>query len=508
MSIEEQQSETEGDAKEESTPEDDGLGGMTWECVAVALEDVQSLLDEFHKTRDENERILRRQLEDHLLPILQRQEESRKRKEIQRERELLNLAKMANAKRSSRIASKVEQQKQEQRAREEDVQRRAEEAAQRREEAARLRIEKERDHRMNSREQRLKEREARRIQHEDELAQLSEDSKHTANGNGRISERRILSEIERNKQALKDLEDEEEDWVFDCVCGLYGQVDDGTHSVACERCNVWQHSKCLDINEEDAERPEFQFICASCIRREQEAKARPRPTIKLRVHHHDAPGAHIQTDETRFNGTAAQGAYSAEIGGSTSKETSQMLAQDQSEARSSGEAGVADKPTINGALTHNNWPTEALPEFRAQKQIGNGDVVHGVSVAAKDVVQSPKLGSPQHRNIISIMPASSPASGLHTLQGDPVIESALSTPKISRDIYRAAYVQNGTLPAEAGISPTKHSPPRPIESSGGSKINTTTPILPPVTSLSPSPQQLVLTPPSKSSEPIRPPGSR
>lgn len=509
--MEEQQSDAEGDLGEENKPEDDGLGGMTWECVAVALGDVQSLLDEFRKTRDENERILRRQLEDHLLPILQKQEETRKRKEVQRERELMNLAKMANAKRSSRIANKAEQQKQEQRAREEDEHRRVEEAMQRREEAARLRVEKERDRRMVSREQRLREREARRVQHEDELAQLSEDSKHTANGNGRISERRLLSEIERNKQALKDLEEEEEDWVFDCVCGLYGQVDDGTHSVACERCNVWQHSKCLGINEEDAERPEFQFVCSSCIRREQEANARPRPTIKLRVHHHhEASGAPAETNQTRLNGNSLPGIDSVGVASSTSKETGRMLLQDhQTEARpASGNDGVADKPVVNGASTLNKWPNEALPEFKARKQDDNDNMAHGASVAVKDVVQSPNLGSPQPRSIISTMASSSPAGGLHTLQGDPVIESALSTPKISRDIYRAAYLQNGTLPAAAGISPTKHSPPRPIEPSSGSKINTTTPILPPVTNLSPSPQRLVLTPPSKSSEPIRLPESR
>jgi hypothetical protein len=45
------------------------------------------------------------------LPILQKQEDSRKRREQQRERELLNQAKLANAKRSSRIRGKIEQQK-------------------------------------------------------------------------------------------------------------------------------------------------------------------------------------------------------------------------------------------------------------------------------------------------------------------------------------------------------------------------------------------------------------
>ncbi|KAL6868905.1 hypothetical protein ACO1O0_000228 [Amphichorda felina] len=210
----------------------DGLGGMTWECLAVTLDEVRNLVDSFRKTRDENEKILRRQLENHLVPILEQQEESRKRKALQRERELLNLAKMANAKRSSRIASKIEQQRQEEKTKDEVRQHREAEEAKRREDQARLKREKERDFRLVSREKRLKEREARRLRHEEELSQLSEDSRHLDDGKGRVSERRLQVEIERNRQALRELEDEEEDWVFDCDCGLHGQIDDGTHSVA------------------------------------------------------------------------------------------------------------------------------------------------------------------------------------------------------------------------------------------------------------------------------------
>jgi len=51
-----------------------------------------------------------------------------------------------------------------------------------------------------------------------------------------------------------------------------------------------------------------------------------------------------------------------------------------------------------------------------------------------------------------------------------------------------------------GLSPTKHSPPRPSTSNGG--VGSTTPsVLPPVTSLSPMPQYQNLTPPVKPSEP-------
>lgn len=267
--------------------EDDGLGGMRWECVAVTLEEMNRFLATLEKTKDPNEKALRQRIQENLVPILAKDEERRKKRERERERELINLQKMANAKRSSRIANKIEHQKQEEQAREEEHKRQIEEAARRKEEQLRLKMERERDNRMMSREQRLREREARRLQHEEELAQLSEGSKGLGHPSGRMSERRLQAEIERNKQALKELEEEEEDWVFDCVCGLFGQVDDGEHSVSCERCSVWQHSKCIGVKQEEADSEDFHFVCDSCrriqARREQESLTPRRPVIKIKV---------------------------------------------------------------------------------------------------------------------------------------------------------------------------------------------------------------------------------
>lgn len=269
--------------------EEDGLGGMKWECVAVTLDEVREFLSTIQKSKDPNEKVLCSQIQEHLVPILEKQEESRKRKQLQREKELLNLEKMAHAKRSSRIATKMEHQKMEERAREEEQKRREEEAARRKEDLQRVKMERERDNRLMSRERRLKEREIRRLRHEEELAQLSEDSKAASTGSARMSERRRQAEIERNKKALQELEEEEDDWIFDCVCGVYGQVDDGTHSVACERCNTWQHSKCLGIKEEEADQEDFHFICTSCRRRELgDDDARPR-IIKIKVNRRERP---------------------------------------------------------------------------------------------------------------------------------------------------------------------------------------------------------------------------
>ncbi|KAH6636728.1 hypothetical protein F5144DRAFT_568485 [Chaetomium tenue] len=279
------------DAAEQVGPVDDGLGGMKWECIAVTLDEVRAFLSTIQKSKDPNEKTLRDQIQDHLLPILEKQEESRKRKQLQREKELLNLEKMAYAKRSSRIAGKMEQQKMEERSREEERKKIIEERSAKKEEQQRLKMERERDNRLMSREQRLKEREDRRRLHEEELAQLSEDSKEATNAAARMSERRRLAEIERNKKALRELEEEEDDWIFDCVCGVYGQIDDGTHSVACEKCNTWQHSKCLGIDEQEADQEDFHFICSSCRRRENTADDPRSKVIKLKVNRHEEPGS-------------------------------------------------------------------------------------------------------------------------------------------------------------------------------------------------------------------------
>jgi hypothetical protein len=146
-----------------------------------------------------------------------------------------------------------------------------------------MKLEKEREPRMMTREQRLKEREARRILHEEELANLSEDSEKLETGQGRLSKRHLKAEIERKKQVLEELAGEE-DWIFDCICGAYGQIDDGTHSIACDKCNIWQHSKCVGVSQAEADREDFHFICTRCQRRAKDAeRAKNQPPIKLQV---------------------------------------------------------------------------------------------------------------------------------------------------------------------------------------------------------------------------------
>lgn len=272
---------------------DDGLGSMKWECVAVTLDDLTQLLAAIPGKKDANEKILHNKIVDHLLPIIEQQEEKRRKREREREKELLNMAKLANAKRSSRIAGRQEQLRQEELLREEENKRRHEQEARRKEEQRLRKVERERDTRLASREKRHRERELRRIKHQEELAHLSEDGRSVSAGPGRISERQRAAEIEKMREALRELEQEqEEEWVFDCVCGLRGKVDDGQHSVSCERCNTWQHSRCLGIDEAEAEQDDFHFVCDSCQRRAREAEANGRsPIIRIKLNRPVVPKA-------------------------------------------------------------------------------------------------------------------------------------------------------------------------------------------------------------------------
>ncbi|KAK2063846.1 PHD-finger domain-containing protein [Colletotrichum caudatum] len=509
-----------------SAPEDNGLGGMRWECIAVSLEDVRGIITSFHKTKDDNEKILREQLQEHLLPILEKQEESRKRKEQQRERELHNLAKMANAKRSSRIANKAEQLKQEEKAVEEAKLLQAQRAAAKKEEQQRLKLEKERDSRLMSREKRLQDRESRRLQHERELSQLSEDNR---SGSGRISERRLQAEIEKNKRALEELEDEEDDWMFDCICGVYGQIDDGTHSVACEKCNVWQHSKCLGVSENEAEKPEFHLICQSCKRREAEAAVRPKTTIKLKVHRPadalSSPSKRsldesnlrvsssglargtpvVRPEAARASETGKPGidqlqaaAYSPTENPGTNLPDSRKGISPCDGSPVAGSPGFLD--AANGErLAGARSPRPATPKRELDEDHGKS---HRLSTGSSPFTDDVGGKLPAHLSRVEKTPGpidpTSPRHGNSSLMATPIISREHGIPGSAHSSF--------TLPApEAGLSPTKHSPPMPRPQPPSVKTPALPAVLPPIATLSPSPRQQILTPPIKPAEPARRP---
>ncbi|KAI9738941.1 MAG: hypothetical protein M1818_005255 [Claussenomyces sp. TS43310] len=612
---------------DQTNEEDDGLGGMKWECLAVTLEELNSFIASIERSRDPNEKMLRKRIADDLLPLLEKQEESRRRKEAQKQRELLNLEKLATAKRSSRIAGRLEHQKQEEEAREAERKRQAETAMAKKEQEKWVKLEKERESRMMTREQRLKEREARRILHEEELAGLSEDSKKLEAGEGRVSERHLKAEIERKRQALEELA-LEDDWVFDCICGAYGQVDDGTHSIACEKCSVWQHTSCVGISEADAAREDFHFVCKTCKRRaEDEEKAKNRPSIKIKLNHPgsssslaplvsrghgsntgspasanlssvepiltprasaivqqspskpvdgspytngghptfemQAPGAadfvpllpsderdsayvgqlspqkrsfpsngynphqhkaHATASPPSKNVLPSPRPYSPAIlpraysipnpGVTNGNSTSAVDGPAVSQSRPSSMTGSNPSPTIYStpanrshlhqppSIPYNNQsqthiePTQRRPSMSFPSPLASAPVLK----------PSPSYNNPTRQR------GDDPSDGSHSsplmtshVSGTPTHGLATPTPQSpERRVESDPDHLSALPPAFTGMSPTKHSPPRPTTANGMASLGASTPsVLPPVAPLSPNPRKQDLTPPVKSSEPER-----
>ena len=202
--------------------DEDGCGGRTWECVAVSLNDYHEFLGSIAKTRDADEKALHRSVTEDILPIIEQAEASQQRKKQRQERELLNLQKLASAKRSTRIEAKMEKERQEKEALEAEQKRKADLVEAQAYERRQQKMEMDRESRMMTRDQRLKEREMKRILHEQELARMSEEEKKVDAGESRLSERNLKAEMDKRKRELAALE-EEDGWTFDCSkCGKHG----------------------------------------------------------------------------------------------------------------------------------------------------------------------------------------------------------------------------------------------------------------------------------------------
>lgn len=218
----EEESEGQGaDGNEE--PEE--TGGIKWECVAVTLDDYNAFLEPLLKTKDPDEKILRDRVVEGVIPIIEKAEEAQERKRLRREKEIANVQMMAGAKRSSRLAQKSEKERVEREAAEAAYKHERDLAAARRDQDNRLKQENDRESRVMTREQRLKDREQKRLLHESELERIAEDRQKLERGEleGRVSQRHLQSEWERQKKNLENLSQDDQ-WIFDCsACGVYGE---------------------------------------------------------------------------------------------------------------------------------------------------------------------------------------------------------------------------------------------------------------------------------------------
>lgn len=290
-----------------------GFTSKTWECIAITLDDYQEFMATIFRSRDPNEKQLRKRLEETVIPIIEKREEAIKLKQSKKLRELENLQKMTYAKRSSRLADKADKEKEERELREIEEKRHRDLKMAHEEEERQQSIQEvsHRDmltsdgggitvfcllmqgheSRRLTREQRVKEREVKRILHEEKLAQLDEQEARAVSQDAnsesieakRISERQTKSQKEQLQKELAKLADEDGTWIFDCaVCGLHGEnLDDGTHSLACDECGVWQHSKCYGFSPKQAEKNNFSFVCKTCDRKQAEANRPKTPKLKL-----------------------------------------------------------------------------------------------------------------------------------------------------------------------------------------------------------------------------------
>ena len=181
-------------------------------------------MDTIKKTKDPNEKILRDTLLNDVIPVIEQAEEAQQKKLQRREKELIVMEKLANAKRSSRLAGKQEKERLAREAAEEERKREEERLAEIKKQEEKESIEKERLYRLMTREQRLKDREEKRRKHEEELAAIAEQAKQAESGESRVSERQLKAQLAKREQDLAALQAEDDHWFFDCSgCGVHGQ---------------------------------------------------------------------------------------------------------------------------------------------------------------------------------------------------------------------------------------------------------------------------------------------
>ncbi|ANB14185.1 hypothetical protein AWJ20_5144 [Sugiyamaella lignohabitans] len=221
-----------------------------FECVCWHLESWKAFVDQLKKSKQAGEKQLHNYLVKHVMPVIEAHEETRVKTALARVKVRTTALLVANRKRSSRLEEKHQRELEEQAIREEqDRQRRVQEEEER--------LENERLMKEELREQRFMERERRKLDRHSQIERLRSMTPASENGTSdegslRKSSRRQELQQQKAQQELSQMESEDS-WVFDCTCGVYGEnYDDGTLSVACERCNTWMHVACLPQEERES----------------------------------------------------------------------------------------------------------------------------------------------------------------------------------------------------------------------------------------------------------------
>ncbi|EPS42800.1 hypothetical protein H072_3205 [Dactylellina haptotyla CBS 200.50] len=267
---------------------------IEWKCLCSNLEEYRALVTKFERSKHPDEKELRKVIIEDILPIFEKDELKRKRKLVEEEKERLRLELLSGRKRSARVDERIARQRE---AEERDQVLRIEREERQRHEKEELQKQREEEvtyptssvstrtsvakyfkarlAKLEEREKRLQERELRARQREEERVRLL-DPDATESEDNQNAKRKSSRQREKLKT---ELETEDNNWVFDCICGIHGlNYDDGTYSIACDKCGVWQHTKCLGLPQSAAE--EEEFICDRCHDKE---KAATSPPIKIKL---------------------------------------------------------------------------------------------------------------------------------------------------------------------------------------------------------------------------------
>jgi len=270
---------------------------VPWKMLCITAEDWQAFPARFENSKNRDEQrmhqYLTQQLLPQIVPILEEREKERKLEQA-----------LNNRKRSSRI--QIRDLQHQERLRQDVL------AAQhlqqqrhmttRQEELAKKREEEEHAASAHSREERLRERELRIQQREMEKAKaLSRQEEKAAREAAREQEKllkaqqKALQKQQTGAKPDKSAQDqkpakkrgprkkkpkvEEDNWTFDCLCGVKGQnLDDGTPMIACGRCGTWAHIACLARHDKTRKSMKawenVDYTCRHCVAR---AHQQPNP---------------------------------------------------------------------------------------------------------------------------------------------------------------------------------------------------------------------------------------
>lgn len=222
--------------------------------------------------------------------------------------------------------------------------------------------------------------------------------------------------------------------------------------MACDKCGVWQHSKCHNIPEDLADSPDYHFFCTSCKRREEEAKQPKLPPLKLRLTS-ASPG---NRDKLQANGAVPTGQ-------TRPLETARIPVQQQQKQPppplQSPQRVHANQPVLNGPSLSPRGQALGPPGIQRSEAAYGYNPAMGSSSPAQPRPYTP--GQPSGVAVANGYPNSSPPQ--YRAPTNPFSSYSLPRPQ-----------QNGSSFSASNPFSSAHNPPygssfnRPVSSAGPS----------------------------------------